>query len=198
MATVGYGDIIPVANSEKIYAMFAMIIACGFTAYIIGSIGYIFNRSNIMVKDIKLKSFHINQFLIHNEIPNEIRHKIMSYLDYLAEYKKKYKLEEKDVLEMLNDNLKKQVIAFLNGNMLMDCPLFTKFSEEVISEITFLLTRKMFSVDDYVFEEQRRGDTMYFITKGSVILWEAKTHTYIREVFEGSTIGEGAFFSGKN
>ena len=90
MATVGYGDIIPVANSEKIYAMFAMIIACGFTAYIIGSIGYIFNRSNIMVKDIKLKSFHINQFLIHNEIPNEIRHKIMSYLDYLAEYKKKY------------------------------------------------------------------------------------------------------------
>ena len=56
--------------------------------------------------EIRLKSFHINQFLIQKQIPNDIRLKIMSFLDYLAEYKRKYKLEENEVLGMLNDTLK--------------------------------------------------------------------------------------------
>ena len=172
-----------------------MLVACGFTAYTIGSIGSLFNRSNIIAKEIKLKSFHINQFLRHKEIPNDTRLRIMSYLGYLVEYKKKYKLEENEVLDMLNENLRKQVIAFLNGNMLMDCPLFYGFSDDIISETTFILTRKMFSMDDYIFDEQIQGDKMYFITKGNVILWETKTHTFIKELTEGFTFGEGSFFS---
>ena len=62
--------------------------------------------------------------------------------------------------------------------------------------MTFVLSRKMFSMDDYIIEERNRGDIMYFITKGNAILWEAKTHTFIKEIFEGTTVGEGAFFSG--
>ena len=87
IATVGYGDITPQTNYERIYVIFWMLIACGFTAYIIGSIGSIFNRSNLLANEIKLKSFHINQFLIYRDIPNELRLKIMSYLDYLCEHK---------------------------------------------------------------------------------------------------------------
>jgi hypothetical protein len=88
MATVGYGDITPQTNLEKVYSILGMLIACGFTAYIIGSIGSIFNRSNIMANEIKLKSFHINQFLRNKEIPNDMRMRIMSYLEYLVENKK--------------------------------------------------------------------------------------------------------------
>jgi hypothetical protein len=178
--------------------MFGMLIACGFTAYIIGSIGYIFNRSNIIANDIKLKSFHINQFLMARNIPNSFRVKIKSYLEDLVDYKKQYKLEENEVLAMLNDNLRKQVIAFLNGNMLTNCPVFTGFSDDFISEITFILTRKMFAMGDNIFYEKEYGDEMYFITKGSVVLWEHRTHTFIKELTEGYTFGERSFFIGNS
>src|ERR1700742_2714335 len=38
MTTVGYGDVTPYTMSEKIYAMFSMLIACGVFAYVVGSI----------------------------------------------------------------------------------------------------------------------------------------------------------------
>lgn len=97
---------------------------------------------------------------------------------------------------MLNENLGKQVIAFLNGNMLTDCPVFFGFSDDFISEITFILTRKMFAMDDHILNEGVCGEVMYFVTKGSVMLWESRTHTFIKEITEGFTFGEGSFFSG--
>lgn len=118
----------------------------------------------------------------------------MDYLDYLVDYKKKYKLEEKDVLGMLNLTLRKQVIAFLNGKMLEECPFFCEFSDGVISKITFQLIRKTFSIDDHIFDEGRVGDKLYFITKGNIILWHSKSHTFIKEILEGKAVGEYSFF----
>jgi signal-transduction protein with cAMP-binding, CBS, and nucleotidyltransferase domain len=99
------------------------------------------------------------------------------------------------VLGMLNETLRKQVIAYLNGKMIMDCPLFDDFSGEFISEIIFMLKRKTFSIDDHIFDEYNEGTKMYFMTKGTVILWHSKSHTFIKEIHEGAVFGEGAFFS---
>ena len=33
MITVGYGDIVPITKTERIFAMFIMILACGVFAY---------------------------------------------------------------------------------------------------------------------------------------------------------------------
>jgi hypothetical protein len=39
MVTVGFGDIYPINNSEKIYVVFVMLLACGLFAYIMNLIG---------------------------------------------------------------------------------------------------------------------------------------------------------------
>lgn len=53
MSTIGYGDINPVTVGEKIYVMISMIAACGFFAYIVGSIGSIVERSDTIISDFK-------------------------------------------------------------------------------------------------------------------------------------------------
>jgi len=60
MTTVGYGDVSPYTMSEKIYAMFSMLIACGVFAYVVGSIETIARRSNNMEADFKEKILHVN------------------------------------------------------------------------------------------------------------------------------------------
>lgn len=65
MTTVGYGDVSPYTMSEKIYAMFSMLIACGVFAYVVGSIETIARRSNTMAAIFKEKILHVNQFLMH-------------------------------------------------------------------------------------------------------------------------------------
>ncbi len=42
MITVGYGDIIPQTNSERIYIIFMTLISCAVFAYSVNTIGSIF------------------------------------------------------------------------------------------------------------------------------------------------------------
>ena len=127
MTTVGYGDVSPYTMGEKIYAMFSMLIACGVFAYVVGSIETIARRSNTMAAIFKEKILHVNQFLMHKQIPKYLRLKVRRYLEYMFEYKKQYKLSEIEVLNMLNENLKDQVIVHLNGRMLKKTRIFGIF-----------------------------------------------------------------------
>ena len=88
MTTVGYGDVAPYTMSEKVYAMFSMLIACGVFAYVVGSIETIARRSNTMAAIFKEKILHVNQFLMHKQIPKYLRLKVRRYLEYMFEYKK--------------------------------------------------------------------------------------------------------------
>lgn len=113
----------------------------------------------------------------------------------MFEYKKQYKLSEIEVLNMLNDNLKDQVIVHLNGRMLKNTRIFSVFDFRFLSEVTFLLANETFSMDDHIFEEDERGTKMYFITKGTVVIMQKSTHTYIKELQQDEYFGEVAFFS---
>jgi hypothetical protein len=176
--------------------MLGMLVACGFFAYIVGSIGSIVNKSNIMVNEFRLKITHINQFLIHKNIPSELKSTIISYLEYMCDYKKMYKLEENEVLNMLNDNLREDVIVYLNGRILESSPVLKHFSMLFISEITFKLDHHTFAIDDNIFEEGNLGDKLFFISKGSIILVHKKTKTFIKEIGVETCFGEVGFFSG--
>lgn len=130
MATVGYGDLIAVTNNEKIFIIIGMIISCGMFSYSIGAIGTIVNKPNIMVQEFKTKILHITQFLVHKKVPSSMRNKIKSFLDYKCEHKEVYKMDEAEVLGMLNGHLWDQVIAYLNGNLLKKSVVFKKFDIE--------------------------------------------------------------------
>jgi len=60
MTTVGYGDVSPYTMSEKIYAMFSMLIACGVFAYVVGSIETIARRQHTIAAMFKEKILHVN------------------------------------------------------------------------------------------------------------------------------------------
>jgi hyperpolarization activated cyclic nucleotide-gated potassium channel 2 len=198
MTTVGYGDVAPYTMVEKIYAMFSMLIACGVFAYVVGSIETIARRSNTMAAIFKEKILHVNQFLMHKQIPKYLRLKVRRYLEYMFEYKKQYKLSEIEVLNMLNENLKDQVIVHLNGRMLKNTKIFGIFDFRFLSEVTFLLLNETFSMDDHIFEEDEKGTKMFFITKGTVVIMQKKTHTYIKELNIDEYFGEISFFSELN
>jgi hypothetical protein len=38
MITIGYGDVTPVTEGEKVFTIFILIISCGFFSYILGSV----------------------------------------------------------------------------------------------------------------------------------------------------------------
>jgi len=60
-------------------------------------------------------------------------------------------LEQDEVLELLNENLRMELIVHLNGKMLHDSHLFKNFSLSFLGELTFALKTETFGIDDIVF-----------------------------------------------
>ena len=50
---------------------------------------------------------------MHRQIPKHLRNKVRRYLEFKFEYDKRHKMSEVEVLNMLNENLKDQVIVSL-------------------------------------------------------------------------------------
>ena len=75
----------------------------------------------------------MNDFMIHHKLPTEFRIKVRWYLNHLYDSKKEFKLEEQDVLEMLNDHLRIETTIHLNGKLLNETPIFKSFEVGFLS-----------------------------------------------------------------
>ena len=118
MITVGYGDITPKTTGERMYTMVAMIIASGMFSYTLNSIGNIVSRYNILAQNYHEKMNYVNKFLIQQQLPYDLRLKIRRYLEYMWEHKKLIKIDEKEVMAMLNESLREKITVYLNGRIL--------------------------------------------------------------------------------
>jgi signal-transduction protein with cAMP-binding, CBS, and nucleotidyltransferase domain len=96
-------------------------------------------------------------------------------MNYLYDSKKLDKLEEEDVMEMLNENLRFETTVHLNGKLLNETPLFKSFDVEFLSQLTFIIKKRIFVVDEHIFYEGEIGESLFYIQKGSVRLTHRRT-----------------------
>jgi CRP-like cAMP-binding protein len=98
---------------------------------------------------------------------------------------------------MLNENLRLEMIVHLNGKMLHSTALFKSFDIGFISELTFVLKRETFTMDENILLEGERGDTLYYLCSGKVSLIHKRSYSFIKDLHADDFLGECAFFSQK-
>jgi len=104
-------------------------------------------------------------------------------LDYLVEYKSQYKLGEEQVLEMLSENLKYELIIHLNGSMLRSMKSLKKFDILFLASISNLLKKQTFNENELIFKEGSFCRKIYFIIDGTVVLKHMQTRTLLKELY---------------
>ena len=60
---------------------------------------------------------YVEQFLRQKNIPQPLRMKVRRYLEYNWNLKKLYKIEEQELLDLLNVNLRGKITVYLNGGI---------------------------------------------------------------------------------
>ena len=53
MATIGYGDIVPVTETEMVFIMCVLVVACALFAFIVGFIGSWVDKTDIIIQELK-------------------------------------------------------------------------------------------------------------------------------------------------
>ncbi|KRX05685.1 hypothetical protein PPERSA_09825 [Pseudocohnilembus persalinus] len=63
MITVGYGDIVPITQTERFFLILLTILSCGIFAYSVNSIGSIISTLTKDHREFKLKMFMLTNFM---------------------------------------------------------------------------------------------------------------------------------------
>jgi len=196
LTTVGYGDILPVNNPQKIYSMFVQVLGFGVFGFLIGTIA-----SVLMKKDPAKAKYHENienlaSLMHYRTIPLQLRNRIVEFYTYM--WKKRLGYDETVFLESLPENLQTEVALHLKKEVIEKISLFKNATNEFKHEIALLLKPIFLTPGDYAFKAGDTGEEMYFVVNGELNTLTQKEDRILTILIAGDFFGEIALFKNKN
>ena len=167
MSTIGYGDISPQTEPERIIGMFLMVIGAAFFAWITGSITSLMTAKSACQQRFEDLMEEVDAFIEVHELPKSLQDNIKEY--YKVKYPNKTIFEESDLISSIESpSLKKMIISHLFKDVVQSVALFRLCDEPVRLEICFKLKIVYRMSDRPITEEGQEPDAMYVIRFGRV------------------------------
>jgi len=195
LTTVGYGDIVPHTNFEKIYAVFVMIIGVGFYGYLIGNVVSVITKRDPAHEKFINNLENLAALVKYRKLPKNLATRIRQYFMYI--WKQKLGYNEENFLEELPDGLKLETLTFLRQNLFKDLDLFKGASTEFITELAENLKEIAITPDEFLFNEGDIGNKVYFVIKGELSVLTETDSKEIAKINKGDFFGEIALFKNK-
>jgi voltage-gated potassium channel Kch len=194
MATIGYGDIVPITPNETLFAFLVIFITCGMFAYTIGSIGVVVSNYTQDERLYREKCVSINAFMKNKKIPLDLQFRTRRYLEYTWDQLKNKTIGEVEIIKLLSEPLREEVFVYTRGSILNNCLVFKNFSVNFIKQLAKLLEVRTFAPSDTIFVEGQKSSSMYFIRTGEIELFQQGTGTILKLLKSGKYCGEIALF----
>lgn len=186
LASVGYGDITPQNDTQRIFAMFVMFFGVGVYGYVIGNVTQLMANMDPAKVNYLENMEKLSAFIRYRNIPPHLQKRIRDYYGYLWEKRLGY--DEMTIISALPPGLRTDLALFLIRDILVKVPLFQGADESFIRDIATHLRPVVFTPGDYVFKAGDIGHDMFFISRGSLDILSAD------EKITYTTLSEGAFF----
>ena len=85
MITVGYGDIIPVNRTERMFAIFTALVSCGVFAYTFNEIGNIFRTLTQTDEEFRNNMIILQEHMSSKHVHANLMMRAKKYFEYLHE-----------------------------------------------------------------------------------------------------------------
>ena len=195
LTTVGYGDVVPHTNVEKLYAVFVMIIGVGFYGYLIGNVVSVITKRDPAHENFIINLENLAALVKYRKLPRNLATRIRQYFLYI--WKQKLGYNEEKFLEELPDGLKLETLTFLRQNVFKNLDLFKGASTEFITELAENLKEIAITPDEFLFKEGDIGNKVYFVIKGELSVLTENNSKEIAKIKRGDFFGEIALFNNK-
>ena len=195
LTTVGYGDIVPTTNVEKLYASLVMIIGVGFYGYLIGNVVSVITKRDPAHEKFIDNLDNLSAMVKHRNMPKDLTSRIRYYFLYL--WKHRLGNNEEEFLEKLPHGLKSEVLIFLKQDVIKDIDLFKDASKEFITELADNLQELVITPDEFLFNEGSIGTRVFFVIKGQLSVLIENNTKEIAKINSGDFFGEIALFKNK-
>lgn len=190
ITTVGYGDISPLTDYEKVFACFAMISGALLFSAVSGEMASRFMVTKGTVSAFNTRMDEVRQLMADKQVPVSQRRQIEAHFRFLWESKAVY--DEKEILQLLPSSLRDPILDSQYLHLISNCALFgglQNYSSPgrkdgtgktsgygILNKIVRELTHTVALHGMIVIAEGEYGEEMFFIEKGEVDVYRTSTH----------------------
>jgi len=191
LSTVGYGDVTPENDAQRLYAMATMMLGVGVYGFIIGNVATILAHIDPGRVNRLHRMEQLSTFMAYRNIPPALRDRIGAYYRHL--WQRRLDHDETEILGRLPPGLRTDVTLFLKRDLLQAVPMFREAGDGFLREIALEMKPVVFMPGDHVIWAGDHGREMYFISRGTVdVLSPEDGVTVLNRLGQGDFFGEMA------
>ncbi|MCF8260706.1 MAG: cyclic nucleotide-binding domain-containing protein [Melioribacteraceae bacterium] len=192
LTTVGFGDIVPNSNFQKIYAIFVEFMGVGVYGYLIGNIASILSKSDPAKARYLENIDKLSALVRYRKIPTDLQKRLQDYYTYI--FNKRLGYDESSFIHDLPDNLKVEVSLQLKKEAIEKIHLFQNTNDDFKREIALHLKPLVLTPGAYAFKENDEGHELYFVVSGKLHVVVTTEEKIVANLDEGDFFGEIALF----
>ncbi|XP_043598435.1 potassium voltage-gated channel subfamily H member 6 isoform X11 [Bombus pyrosoma] len=166
LTSVGFGNVAPNTDAEKIFTIIVMLIGSLMYASIFGNVSAIIQRLYSGTARYHTQMLRVREFIKFHQIPNPLRQRLEEYFQHAWTYTNG--IDMNSVLKGFPECLQADICLHLNRNLLNNCRAFEGASPGCLRALSLKFKTTHAPPGDTLVH---RGDvltSLYFISRGSI------------------------------
>ena len=187
------GDVVPINSSETLYAFLLMAIGVTVNAAIVGNVANLVANLESDSSDFARRVDQIRNYMHKHHLSYDLHARVDDFTRYLWNAHSGNASEDEFIMR-LPYTLQNDVIAHTRTRLLVQCPFFDSYTNDIIKALALCLKPSTFSPGEIICNAGDFGQSMYFLEKGTVQVVVVGGSTVLATLCGGSFFGETALF----
>nr|DBA19783.1 TPA: hypothetical protein GDO54_015560 [Pyxicephalus adspersus] len=166
LTSVGFGNVSPNTNSEKIFSICVMLIGSLMYASIFGNVSAIIQRLYSGTARYHMQMLRVKEFIRFHQIPNPLRQRLEEYFQHAWTYTNG--IDMNMVLKGFPECLQADICLHLNQTLLQNCKAFTGASKGCLRALAMRFKTTHAPPGDTLVHSGDVLTALYFLSRGSI------------------------------
>ena len=190
LTTVGYGDIHPFNNLEKIYSVCWMAFSLYFLSFVIGSLSATLANIDTKERTLEIKLEAIDEFAKETMMERKLLARLRHAVKYSTEKTGFSWSDKQNIFNELPRNLRHEIAFAMHGGAARTLEFFKSMDPVIVTAIVPFLVPVFFGCNDFVYNRGEYAEEIYFIVKGKINYMSAENTKVISSVLAGGYFGD--------
>ncbi|KAM9350011.1 voltage-gated inwardly rectifying potassium channel KCNH6-like [Symphorus nematophorus] len=166
LTSVGFGNVSPNTNSEKIFSICVMLIGALMYASIFGNVSAIIQRLYSGTARYHAQMMRVREFIRFHQIPNPLRQRLEEYFQHAWSYTNG--IDMNAVLKGFPECLQADICLHLNRTLLQNCKAFKGSTKGCLRALAMRFKTTHAPPGDTLVHAGDLISALYFISRGSI------------------------------
>eukprot|EP00873_Tetraselmis_striata_P022072 jgi/Tetstr1/442336/TSEL_030476.t1 len=169
LASVGYGDLVPVTDAERYFACGLMILGAYFLGYIVASLTSVVATRNADSSDYYRLMDQLGRFMDEHDLDRELRVKLRNYFHYRRQTRGMQSWHS--IINQMSPNLRREVFAHTSCQLIQDIELFKDLDDGgggFIMDLGTCLETNTYTPRESIVAIDDQALAMYIVRRGVV------------------------------